>query len=71
MNDESRADVLGAIKGLSEACPEYRLGQLVVNLALLARPQDADPTWNVEDEELLAAARKHLEDWRQRHSSVA
>ena len=51
-----------ALQVLAEfAMPEVRLGQLVANLSYLARGLSSDPIWNMEDEELLAAAREHLE----------
>lgn len=67
MIDPTRSELLGLIEELSAACPEYRLGQMIANLAFLAecdRPRTAS---DVEDTELIAAARKHLADWRARH----
>jgi hypothetical protein len=41
MIDPARRDVLQALGELSEACPEYRFGQMIASLAMLARG-DAD-----------------------------
>ncbi len=71
MIDGVRRDVLRALEELSETCPEYRFGQMIANLAVLARGDAEGALWDLEDEELLTAARKHLSDWNERHASVA
>jgi hypothetical protein len=70
MIDPERNEVLRALEELSEACPEYRLGQMIANLAMLARGDAEGAIWDMEDAELLAAARKHLADWHERHAPV-
>ena len=67
MIDPERTEVLRALEELSEACPEYRLGQMIANLAMLARGDAEGAIWDMEDTELLSAARKHLADWNARH----
>jgi hypothetical protein len=57
MNNEKRADLLAAIAELSQRYPDWRIGQLVANVAGWADRE----VWDVEDEELLAAARTHLQ----------
>jgi hypothetical protein len=57
MNSERRADLLEAIAELCRRYPHWRLGQLVANVAGWA---DQD-IWDVEDEQLLAAAQLHLQ----------
>ena len=71
MIDPERAEVLRALEKLSEACPEYRFGQMIANLAMLARGDAEGAIWDMEDAELLAAARKHLADWKARHEPAA
>ena len=66
----ARREVLQALVELSEACPEYRFGQMIANLAMMARGDADGAIWDMEDEELLTAARKHLADWNERHASV-
>jgi hypothetical protein len=67
MIDPTRKELLTLIEELSVACPEYRFGQLVLNLAFLAREDGDTLAWNVEDAEFIAAARKHLTDWYASH----
>ena len=50
------ADVFAALAELSRRYPHWRVGQLIANVAGWA---DAE-VWDVEDEQLLAAAREHL-----------
>lgn len=59
-----RQEVLRVLAELSEVCPEVRLGQLMANLSYLARGLSNEAIWDMEDEELLTAVRKHLEQWR-------
>ena len=37
MIDPVRKDVLRLLEELSETCPEYRFGQMIANLTMLAR----------------------------------
>jgi hypothetical protein len=71
MIDPVRREVLRVLEELSETCPEYRFGQMIANLTMLARGDADGALWEMEDEELLTAARKHLTDWNERHTSVA
>ncbi len=64
-----RQEVLQALAEISELAPEVRLGQLIANLSYLARGLSNESIWDMEDDELLAAARKHLEEWRSRRDS--
>jgi hypothetical protein len=56
MNSEARAELLMAIEELCETYPHWRLGQLVANVAGWADHE----IWDIEDEQMLAAARLHL-----------
>ena len=71
MMNPVRQDVLKVLTELSELVPEVRLGQLIVNLSYLARGLSNEAVWDMEDEELLTVARKHLEEWRARRGAVA
>jgi hypothetical protein len=64
-----RQEVLRLLAELSEVAPEIRLGQLMANLSYLARGPSNESIWDMEDEELLEAARKHLEQWRSRRGA--
>jgi hypothetical protein len=59
-----RQEVLRVLAELSELRPEVRLGQLLANLSYLARGLSNEAIWDMEDEELLEAARKHVEQLR-------
>jgi hypothetical protein len=63
MIESTRHELLKLIEELSTACPEYRFGQLVLNLAFLAREDGDRVAWDLEDAEFIEAARKHLADW--------
>jgi hypothetical protein len=67
MIDSTRQELLKLIEELSAACPEYRFGQLVLNLAFLARDDGDRLAWDLEDAEFVEAARKHLIDWYAAH----
>ena len=57
MNNHLRADLLAAIAELCQRYPDWRLGQLIANVAGWADQE----IWDVEDQQLLQAARLHLE----------
>lgn len=57
MINQQRADLLAAITELCRRYPNWRFGQLVANVAGRADQE----FWDVEDEQLLEAARLHLE----------
>jgi hypothetical protein len=65
--DPARQVLLKLIEELSDACPEYRFGQMVLNLAFLARKDGDAQVWHIEDAEFIEAARKHLADWYAGH----
>jgi hypothetical protein len=56
MNTQQRADLLAAVTALCQRYPDWRLGQLVANVAGWADQE----IWDVEDDQLLEAARLHL-----------
>jgi hypothetical protein len=56
MNDQQRTELLAALEALSRRYPDWRLGQLIANVAGWADKE----IWDVEDEQLLNAARSHL-----------
>ena len=72
MTDSTRQQLLQVLAELSDLCPEMRMGQLIANLATVAKGATAEAIWDVEDEELLAAARKQLLYFQERRqASVA
>ena len=56
MNNQERADLLATIAELCARYPHWRLGQLIANVAGWADQE----IWDVEDQQLLVAARLHL-----------
>jgi len=70
MTTPVRKDILHTLAELSECSPEVRFGQLIANLSYLAKGPTHEAIWDVEDEELLAAARKHLEERRKKEVSA-
>jgi hypothetical protein len=69
MTTEVRREVLQVLSDLSECCPDVRFGQLIANLSYLAKGPTNEAIWDLEDEDLLAAARKHLEERREKTST--
>jgi hypothetical protein len=69
MTDAERDELLAALAELSTACPEMRFGQLLANLATLARGPSSEGLWDVEDAELVAAAKKQLAHFVEHHSA--
>jgi hypothetical protein len=68
---ESRQELIRLMTELSEFAPELRMGQLIANLATLARGPEVEAIWDAEDEELTAAARQLLVHYRQAPAEVA
>ena len=66
-----RTELLRTIEELSALAPDVRLGQLVANLSYLAKGPTSEAIWDVQDEELLAAAKRQLRDLSQRQAHVA
>ncbi len=54
---DNRTELLAAIRQLAERYPNWRIGQLVANVAGWADQE----IWDVEDADLLQAARAHLQ----------
>ncbi|MBX9584478.1 MAG: hypothetical protein K2X87_29610 [Gemmataceae bacterium] len=65
----SRAELLRLVAELSEADPDLRLGQMLTNLATLARGPATEAVWDAEDDELAAAARRLLARLRERRTA--
>ena len=65
MTSELRQQVLAALEDLSEAYPDWRFGQMIANLATIARGPENESVWDMEDEELLTAIRWQLEQRRE------
>jgi hypothetical protein len=57
MTNTNRVDLLAVLAELSSRYPDWRFGQLVANVSDWA----VVGIWDVEDSDLLAAARAHLQ----------
>jgi hypothetical protein len=66
-----RQEILRLLERLSELTPEVRFGQLVANLSYLAVGPTTEAIWDMEDEQLVAAIRKHIADLSDRSVNVA
>ena len=70
MIEKIRLELLEILVELSEQRPEVRLGQLISNLATLAKGPQVEAIWDVEDRELLEAAKQQLAVFRSRDSAM-
>ncbi len=61
MNDARRDELMESLVELRRALPSMRLGQLIANMATVARGAVAGAVWEMEDDELLAAIRWQLQ----------
>jgi len=66
--DPRTEELSGALSGLRALFPDWRLGQLIANLVTAAGGMDAGAIWDMEDEQLLAAARRLIERNRGRRA---
>lgn len=64
MSTSVRSELVAALIRLSERYPEMRFGQLLANVA----DWGDRSVWDVDDDELLAAARLHLDEVAERES---
>jgi len=71
MKNADRDHLLHVLAELSDEAPELRFGQLIANLATLARGAEVEAIWDAEDRELIAAAERLLVKQRQRKADVA
>jgi hypothetical protein len=67
----SHEELLKVLSELSGLLPEWRFGQLVANVATAARGPKVEASWDSDDEELLAAARRLIERNRYRAQVAA
>jgi hypothetical protein len=60
MNSQIRAKLIQALEEIGQRFPNWRFGQLIDNLAGWADVS----TWDIEDDQLLEAARSYLDNPR-------
>jgi hypothetical protein len=66
MSVAATEELIDAIIELRRLFPEWRMGQLVANLAMAAGGTDAGAIWDVSDEQLVVAAHRLIEQNRTR-----
>ncbi len=66
-----REEILRLLARLSDLTPDVRFGQLIANLSYLAVAPTVEAIWDMEDEQLLDAIRRHIADLSQREVPVA
>jgi hypothetical protein len=69
-NNELKQELLRVLSELVEYTPDVRFGQLIMNLACIARGPSLEAAWDMEDDELLVATKSHLEDFQRHHAGV-
>ena len=70
MHNDSRKELIQALEELSVAYPEWRFGQMIANLALVAKGANDGAIWDMEDDELLVAIRWQLQARQDSSASV-
>ena len=66
-----RQEILRLLERLSELAPDVRFGQMIANLSYLAIGPTNEAIWDMEDDQLLPAIRKHIADLSDRGVNVA
>lgn len=61
MNATNHDELIESLAKLRRALPSMRLGQLIANMATVARGAVPGAVWDAEDEELLGAIRWQLQ----------
>jgi hypothetical protein len=70
MIDAAREEMLRQLQQSSDLAPEMRFGQLAVSMAFLAAGPWDETLWDLEDEQLLAALRRHVAALTERRAAV-
>jgi hypothetical protein len=70
VSKETREDLLASVAELSRIRPEWRLGQLIANLAMTAGRMDPGGVWDLEDVEALAAAKLLIDQNSKREAKI-
>ena len=61
MNPTTRSELFEVLAELSEMYPDWRIGQMLGNLATFAGKTSPEALWDMEDDEFIAAAKRHME----------
>lgn len=71
MSVSTTDELTEAIAELRGLFPDWRMGQLVANLVMAAGGVDGSAIWDIEDQQLLGAARRLIERNRGRQAGNA
>ncbi len=71
MSVSTTDELIVALSELRALFPDWRMGQLVANLVMATGGTDAGAIWDVEDEQLLAAAHRLIQRNRGRAATCA
>lgn len=71
MTTSERDELLQCLRMVCDEWPEMRFGQLIANLAVVVRGAEQSAVWDIEDDELLAAASRQLSVFHERHMRVS
>ena len=71
MTERERTDLLTGLGEICRLCPEMRFGQLIANLAVVARGTEPGAVWEMEDDELMQAVKWQLAELAGRRPDVA
>jgi hypothetical protein len=66
MNVSAAEELIEVMSQLRLLFPDWRMGQLFANLVMAAGGTDGGAIWDLEDEQLLVAARRLIERNRER-----
>jgi hypothetical protein len=69
--EQTRDNLLAALTQLGHLRPEWRLGQMLANLAMTAGRMEASSVWDLEDDEALAAAEVLIRQYTEVAADVA
>ena len=62
-SEQIRRELLAALARLSTVRPEWRIGQMLANVAMTAGRLDPGGVWDLEDDEACVAARTLIEQY--------
>jgi hypothetical protein len=71
MTPPQRQEIFRLLERLSELTPDVRFGQLIANLSYLALGPTNEAIWDMEDDQLADAIRRHIVDLSQPTADVA
>jgi hypothetical protein len=69
MTSAERAEILAELAEVWRELPEMRFGQLIANLAVVARGTEQSAIWEMDDAELLNAIKWQLAELRSRRDA--